>query len=103
MPKLLQVSKFKLRYKDGKVITEEKEKDESNIRKLNLNTWREIAREYMGYRELLARVSELEGLLKTPEIGTALSFVRLHYISNSRPEQAKQFEDLRVLINKTVG
>jgi len=49
------------------------------------------------------RIAELEALLRAPEINKCLAFTRLHYQSNGRPDDAKKCDDLRILINKTVG
>jgi len=78
----------------------EKEKEEKGFSRLNF--W---GRLYLAYKMNADKIqiAELKALLRAPVINTALTFTRLHYISNGRSEEAKKCDDLRILIKKTVG
>jgi len=90
---------LKLRYKNGHLYKAEKTEKEKRL----ITEWRELTRSYMGQRNLIERVSELEGLLKAPQIELSLVFTRLHYQSNGKPDEAKKCEDLLKLIKQTLG
>ena len=102
MPELVPVENYKLRYRNGKFFKTIHDEAKGEKEKKRL-MWAELRKGYMASIDRQNRINELEALLKAPDIEKALSFTRLHYVSNGRRMDAQRLTGLVQLIKKTLG
>lgn len=95
MPEHLRVVNWKRIAKNKRQI----EKEESN----NVKFWRGLNRVYMDQQVAMDRIRELEDLLSDRYVTLALPFLRLHYISNNKPDDAAEVKTLFNKIVKSLG
>ena len=99
VPELVPVENYKLRYRNGKFFHDEAKGEKEKKRLM----WSDLRKGYMASIDRQNRINELEALLKAPDIEKALSFTRLHYVSNGRRMDAQRLTGLVQLIKKTLG
>ena len=95
MPEHLRIVNWKNRVKSKSKI--EKAKDE------RVNFWQRLNRVYMDDNAANNRIRELEELLGSRYVTLALPFLRIHYISNNKPDEAAEVKILFAKICKSLG
>ena len=90
MPEPLRVSRFKLKYKKGRIIKAEKSKKE--IRQIDF--WKRLTGVYMSYGALLQRVDELDQIIRSPEVKNALAHTRFTYLSAGKNDKVIDIDRL---------